>query len=432
MDKEVDSTPITQSLFFYSPDIHTGTKVDLASSLLHFNQSLMLSSISGPLPSYYHSPFPILKRFNHSSQSPQLVYPKKLIVSRRTPINAQSEADLKYIFNHTSHHPLFRQVDAVICMFYPGQCQLFIPFNKTVVFVPAHRFLLQRCSPRSVHNLMYWMFSNVSNVIVRAASVYDAEYINYYTGRTVPVIQSSSLFAYSSPTTFNPSFEEVLVGPFKSVDVPFLTNLTNACIRNGYSCSFTTVLTKLGRSWKWEDLPKFKAIIVFPYAVLSYYLNDIFASCVPLFVPSPQFLLSLHILTDSRNSDEVYCGRYFVPPPRHPNSRHLYDPENPSNLARLYWLRFASFYSPATVQFDSWDDLVRKLHSTNLTEMFLKRKKENEQVRNHNTNEWKQLLREISVNRSIPASYQEALRLFQVESFFTFSVCNKHSKPLET
>ena len=64
--------------------------------------------------------------------------------------------------------------------------------------------------------------------------------------------------------------------------------------------------------------------------------------------------------------------------------------------------------------------------------MFLKRKKENEQVRNHNTNEWKQLLREISVNRSIPASYQEALRLFQVESFFTFSVCNKHSKPLET
>ena len=67
MDKEVDSTPITQSLFFYSPDIHTGTKVDLASSLLHFNQSLMLSSISGPLPSYYHSPFPILKRFNHSN-----------------------------------------------------------------------------------------------------------------------------------------------------------------------------------------------------------------------------------------------------------------------------------------------------------------------------------------------------------------------------
>ena len=261
MDNEVDSTPITKSLFFYSPDIHSGTKVDLASSLLHFNQSLMLSSISGPLPSYYHPSYRTLKKYNRFSHSPQLVCPKKLVVSRRTPINAQKEADLKYIYNHTSHHPLFTQVDAVICMFYPGQCQLFIPFNKTVVFIPAHRFLLQRCSSPSVHNLMYWMFSNISNVIVRAASIYDAEYINYYTGRTVPVIQASSLFAYSSPNTYNPSFEEVLVGPFKYVNVPFLSNLTDACHRNGYSCSFTTVRTKLGRSWKWEDLTKFKAIL---------------------------------------------------------------------------------------------------------------------------------------------------------------------------
>ena len=419
MDEKVDSTPINHSLFFYSPDIHSGTKVDLATSLLYLNQSLMLSSVSGSLPSYYHHSFRVSASFDRSFHSPQLVVPKKLVISRRTPINAQNEADLLYIFNHTSHHPQFRQVDAVICLFYPGQCQLFVPFNRTVVFIPAHRFLLQRCSTPSVHMLMYWMFSNVSNVIIRAASIYDAEYINYFTGKTVPVIQASSLFAYKSNVAYNPSFDEYLVGPFKSVDVPFHQNLTDACNRNGFSCSFTTIIKKLGHSWKWEDVSQFKAVIVFPYAVLSYYLNDIFASCIPLFVPSPQFRLSLGVLMDVRNSDEVYCGRYFVPPPRSPLSRHPYNPESSLKRNQLYWLQFASFYSPATIQFDSWDDLVRKLHSTNLTEVFWKRKKENEQVRNHNINEWKRLFREIDPNRSIPDTYQDALRLFNVSSFFS-------------
>ena len=162
----------------------------------------------------------------------------------------------------------------------------------------------------------------------------------------------------------------------------------------------------------------FKAIIAFPYAVLSYYLNDIFASGTPLFVPSPRFLLQLDLLHDIRNSDTVYCGKFFTPPSKHYQSHHPYSPEDSSEKAVLYWLQFASFYTPATIQFDSWDDLANKLQTTNYTEKFCQRIQENREIKEHNKKEWKKVMNRIEKNRRLPSSYEEAKTYFHVNSFF--------------
>ena len=264
---------------------------------------------------------------------------------------------------------------------------MFIPFNKTVLFLPAHRFMLNRCFPLDNRKLIRMMFSGLDNVLVAAADRYDAEYINYFSGTRVPIIQASSLFVQKEPDFYHPLFEEFLVTPMKYRSVPYLSNMTHACSTHGYNCSFTTVLQKCGKGWKTSVLSQFKAAIVFPYAVLSYYLNDLMSACIPLFVPSPRFLLKLQILKDVRNSDTVYCGQRFLAPKKSPASLHPYSPEDSSEEAQLYWLQFASFYSPATVTFDSWDDLAVKLHVTNMTDVFWRRKRENERIRKHNVNE---------------------------------------------
>ena len=65
---------------------------------------------------------------------------------------------------------LFKQVDAIICMFYPSQCQNYLAFNKTTIFIPAHRFTINRCSKHDIHSLYKWMFEKPkAPVIVMAA-----------------------------------------------------------------------------------------------------------------------------------------------------------------------------------------------------------------------------------------------------------------------
>lgn len=382
------------------------------------NQSILLSAKYHRLPKYYQYHIPSRTVYNRSDPHPQLIYPHYPIIKQGESPNIAKESVLIRFYDRIIHHPAFLPVDCVVCMFYPGQCHFFVPFNKTVLFLPAHRFLIQRCNRNEVYALLHAMFAYPDHVMVRAASCYDAEYIQYFTGIQVPIIYSSSLFAYPEPQYYSPIYDEYLIAPFKYKEIQFYNEITHACKKQGISCNLTTVLQRFGKSWSFQELYRFKAIIAFPYAVLSYYLNDIFASGTPLFVPSPQFLIQLDLLHDVRNSDTVYCGKLFTPPSKHHQSNHPYSPEDPSAEAVLYWLQYASFYTPATIQFDSWDDLAIKLKTTNYTEKFNQRIQENREIKEHNKKEWKKVMNRIEKNRKLPSSYEEAKMYFNVNSFF--------------
>ena len=83
----------------------------------------------------------------------------------------------------------------------------------------------------------------------------------------------------------------------------------------------------------------------------------------------------------------------------------------------MYWFRCASFYSPASTQFDSWDDLAVKLHTTNLKEKLIQRKQENHRIKEHNIQEWKNIIKKVN-KRTIPSSYEDALKYYNTTSFF--------------
>jgi len=46
-----------------------------------------------------------------------------------------------------------QKIDAFICTFPASMCQLWLAMNKSIVFLPAHRYNLGRCTPEDWHHL---------------------------------------------------------------------------------------------------------------------------------------------------------------------------------------------------------------------------------------------------------------------------------------
>ena len=220
--RSIQSESVTRDspkhLLFFSPDIHVGTTNDLAMTLHSYGHSLYLFNKRCTLPRYSTvydsiiSPERYLSSQHHYGE----------IIIPNTTICNQAECkwfSMKYvnrIWPLFENDPIFREADAIICMFYPSHCQNYLVFNKTTIFIPAHRFSLKRCPEADIRNLYKWMFEKPdAPVIVMAAGRYDAEYINYYSGKQVPYIIASSVLGYEPPTVYQPEYNHYLFAPFK-------------------------------------------------------------------------------------------------------------------------------------------------------------------------------------------------------------------------
>lgn len=299
-------------------------------------------------------------------------------------------------------------------------CQYYAAFNKTTIMIPAHRFFLKQCTVNQYNHLAHIM-KTFPNFHVVASGLYDYHHIRYFTGLSVPIIYSSSLFSYKQPDTYHPTRNAYLVGPFKNDVVPFEFELTASCNMSQLEdCHFTTAKREFGKGWTIEDLASFKAAILFPYATLSYFMNDLFVAGIPIFVPSPHFLHELRLM---RAVTAVhFCrGDYQLSTlPGAEASDYPYHPESEDMDARVYWNQFSTFYTPATTTFDSWEELMDKLSTVNLTEKFWLRKKENQQIMENNVREWKKLFDVIDKKAEVPASYEDALKKFGVDAFIGY------------
>ena len=415
----------SKTLLFFSPDIHDGTTTDLAISLTSQNHSIFFYNRKGALPAYTglrsvtlsEEEYLQLSGTNNKSRivfaSPELCNKSKLF--------AYNMNYVEHLWSTFHNHTLFKRVDAIICMFYPSDCQDYLAFNKTVVFMPAHRFLIKRCLLDDSKILMKWMFNQPkAPVIVMAAGKYDAEYINYYSGKNVDYIYASTVLMYSPPTTYSPKYNEYLYAPFKrnAISKNISTIVPNACESVNFHCPIAHIREKILGKFTYSDLNSFKAVIVFPYAVLSYYLADLITAAIPMFVPSPSFIVQNRISYDMKARDPSYCGKRFQEPPKHPNSKHLYSPEAYSKEATEYWLQFASYYTPCSIVFNNIPHLVQLMKSTNYSHVYECNLKYRKHIINHNRAQWSKLFQRIEVNRVMSNSLSQSLKWFGETGFY--------------
>ena len=296
-----------------------------------------------------------------------LVVPNITMV-KKAKFNIYNMDYVNQLWSFFEDDSLMKEVDAFICMFYPSQCQNYLVFNKTTIFMPAHRLFIKRCKYQEDQRLLQWLFNEPrAHVIVVAAGHYDAEYINYYTGHRVPYVIASNLLSYTPPQHYSPTRDSFLYAPFKHRPYTegIIHNISAACNRTGFHCPVVKIREAIRGPFTLADLSSFRAAVVFPYAVLSYYLADLISSAVPLFIPSPRMIVEEKVLIDSKTKDPSYCGKKWEDLPRHPNSTHPYSPEDYDPKAVEYWLQFAMFYTPCSIVFDSYDELARLMQTTN-------------------------------------------------------------------
>ena len=390
-----------RSLTFWTSDLHKGCQVDTPTVLTNLGHRII---ISGPTKG---NPYPFVFKLKgitqYSRQSD--VLSKKY----RTHSTGLNERMIKDNFEFYKNDKMFESIDAFVCSFPSSMCEMWMPFNKTIVFLPAHRYNLGRCTNESWQRLNEHLniLASMSNPkhIIGAMSVYDEQYLEHYTG-----LKPLRLFSYSGFYTTNHQYapkrlEILLVGhnlesyklkllKFKLVDVK-----------------------KLYRHFELSDLVNHPAIVYIAYSVMSYKMTELYSLSIPIFVPSMKFYKSHNNFGPDRSStSRFYCNNTNLNTAvkRHPASAHPYNPNidaDEDEESEYYWLQFSDFYQwPYVTYFDNSEDLENKLESVDFSRIHKGMLAKNEQRKMELLHNWCQATKVIETGRRVPDNYEQAIK----------------------
>ena len=181
---------------FWTSDLHDGTRCDIATTLVAGLGQTLINGGHKRERSIYAE---CLQGVELPSRS---LAP--LIDTKKSHSDYVSEKDVQLFFEYYKRDPDIARTDAFVCAFPLSFCEAFLPFNRTVIYLAAHRYVLGRC-----HTEAQWLRLNKHLAeaakfgnIVAAMGRFDAEYINYYTGLD-PIILSTNSFWYASPPFTN-------------------------------------------------------------------------------------------------------------------------------------------------------------------------------------------------------------------------------------
>lgn len=157
------------------PDHHDGTRIDIASTLLFLGHDPVLAGKKGT-----SSPFPGTMKLIRQSTS----YSRFINEADRIQMRGYSDEQIRENYWHYKRDVDFKGADAVVCAFPSAMCEAFMPLNQSLIFTPAHRYNLVRCTLSGWKDLNsnYDILNAKSKLIVAGTSVYDREYQYHYSG----------------------------------------------------------------------------------------------------------------------------------------------------------------------------------------------------------------------------------------------------------
>lgn len=312
--------------------------------------------------------------------------------------------------------PEMQSVDAFLCCDPPGACELFEPFNKSMLIVATTRYNIGRSNvPRwtELNEKLIRIASRPWNV-VGANNYYDQEYIRYFTGIDAQRLPSTCDYTGSS---YNPTRPGFLLGlrprdPQHFVS-RFMRNFSNTCSQLGANVQLHPI-RDLYAKFQYSDLASHRGIVHLPYqssvmAVLEQYRMNI-----PMFFPSKELLLQWHrkwFVLHERSESPPPPVHYVRKPlrksniPAHWTQKDRPDPNNDRNDAAVsYWLQYADYYTlPHIIYFTSIRHLVELLNITTdeqLAAVSRKMAEHNFSSRKSVLDKWKTILRTVAKHSS--------------------------------
>ena len=270
-----------------------------------------------------------------------------------------------------------RKVDICMCFHPSAMCELFMPLGKRLFVVATTRYELGRESPEEWKQ---WN-SNLKNIasdpknFIAANNLYDAKYIEYFTGLNVEVMASWVPMA----TRYSGISKDILVAIH---NYEYAQGFAENTASNPH-----TIWDELGQvsprlkdlrqkygNYQYAQLAENPAIVHIPYQVSVMSLFEQYQMGIPILVPTPQFLWTLHNkynVVSQRTWEQVRHKKRprGSPISASPKFMGCPDPNNDKDRdAFLYWVKFGDFWQfPHIIQFDSWSDLKKIIHKTNWT-----------------------------------------------------------------
>eukprot|EP00908_Phaeocystis_cordata_P002738 Transcript_12981.p1 GENE.Transcript_12981~~Transcript_12981.p1 ORF type:complete len:545 (+),score=135.74 Transcript_12981:94-1728(+) len=312
---------------------------------------------------------------------------------------------LRRSFFHAYRGPssALQHVDAFVCNHPPALCELYMPFNKSILVIASVNLEFSRENPE---RWKAWLLSlrrvlppllptsppppspclkrhgarapapqiaKDPRNVVAANNKYDAEYIRYFAG--VDALYIPSYCGYAAKAQYAPdNGRSVLIARNHNNPSKLYAGLHTAA--RGASGGGTGTLAgarprfertedAYPRGFEYTDLAKHPAVVVVPYtkSVMSFF--ELYRMNIPIFAPSVDLLVSWE------QKQHVMAERiYWSGAPRpttYPNTTLLSPNTRKRKGALQHWLALSDLYVfPNVTYFDSWEHLVQLLRDADL------------------------------------------------------------------
>jgi len=292
-------------------------------------------------------------------------------------------------------------VDAFVCFHPAAMCELYMPFNRSMIIIASTRYELARFEHRQWkkwnENLI--KISQDPKNVIAANNLYDAEYIRYFTGINVTVLPS---FCNYTNSIYNPKRKEFLLSSIHATNFEEIFNKLLEESLNRYHTNKIQIvpIRTIYRNYEYSDLTNHPAIIHVPYQVSVMSLFEQYRMNIPLVFPSLDLLTQWHYehgLVNEKTWDQTLSG---IIPSRSTIVGVLTNVPDPNNdrdrTAIRYWLNFSDFYQwPHIIYYESTDDLIKKLDTTDFAMISKKMKEYNKEFGESLLQKWKQILDNI-------------------------------------
>ena len=410
---EVCSTSVS-SLTFWNSDTHYGTRIDMSTFLGSLGHDVF--EAVGKRQDFHPSVWkmPGVHLYDRLSTEITRYFPDFTGMNTRL-----EESMILDNFEFYKNDTQFCSVDAFYCLFPASLCEMWMPFNKTIIVIPAHRYSMGRCTREDFDRLnehlrMLASMEHPKHVIA-ASSKYDMEYLRHYSGIRDVLPLYAHTATYLASHSYAPVRDEILLFlcrycPEQFWDERFVTEVKKFDIVDQ---------SKFYTTFSFSNFVNHRAVVYLPYAVMSYKMNELYSLGIPLFFPSMKYLQTIKPI----GSDRTILAHYYCAHTQfglkdsdmlpHPNSIHPYSPnlqENVDKEAEYYWLQLADFSQwPHVTYFDDFKDLERKLEEADFDYIHELMIKENERRKKELVNNWCKVFNKIEKGRKVPQDYNKAI-----------------------
>lgn len=322
---------------FWSSDFHISPIADLKDIFGPLNMTIIDESLSGHchLKRTCSRQLKVLNRGNGIDLRP---CPNKL---------------RRQFFEVYKEDKRMRTVDAFLCNHAAGMCEVFMPFNASLIVVASTRYEIGR------HEPMRWRAWNENlkaiarhpRNIVAANNRYDAEYIKYFTGLAeVPVVPN---YCGYTGAMYAPKRSEILVGPGRGINNELFNRMKGVGSKQG---KVFLRIRDLYPQYTYSQLANHPALVLIPYQVSIMSIFEYYRMAIPMWAPSPDLLAAWQVkyrVMSERTWDLVRKKRPTggSPLPRSPSfDDGAPDPNNEFDKEAIkYWIKYADFYESTPV-----------------------------------------------------------------------------------